>query len=264
MVQWPADRLSAARLPPTKSIMQYLFVVTYGRSGSTALINLLNAIDGYCIRGENGGVIAQLAKAAHTLHASHTEQTRPRNTGPDSPWYGIDQAQPEGFARALADEFICGVLAPPTGTRVTGFKEIRYMPQHLSDDEFNQTITFMAANFANSRFIFNTRDAGEVSRSGWWATSKKHSASDVKKLVTQSDARFQSWNDKLQERAFMVDHAQYDGKPEGFGPLLDWLGEELPAQRLEEISQERLNHLKTDKAKEKQSPSRLRGWLKSK
>jgi hypothetical protein len=32
--------------------MQYLFIVTHGRSGSTALMRVLNALPGYCIRGK--------------------------------------------------------------------------------------------------------------------------------------------------------------------------------------------------------------------
>ena len=42
--------------------MQYLFVITYGRSGSTVLLNLLNAIEGYTIRGENCGIVSHLAR----------------------------------------------------------------------------------------------------------------------------------------------------------------------------------------------------------
>lgn len=53
----PADG-DAAR--PARQPLGYLFVVTYGRSGSTLVQGLLNSIPGYLIRGENRGVLYRL------------------------------------------------------------------------------------------------------------------------------------------------------------------------------------------------------------
>lgn len=243
--------------------MEHLFVVTYGRSGSTVLINLLNAIAGYCIRGENGGVMAHMAKAAHTLQAMHTEKNHPGNIGPNRPWHGIDQVQPETFARSLAYEFTQSVLVPPEGTRVTGFKEIRHTPSHMSDDEFDILMRFMSENFVNARFLFSTRDAVEVSKSGWWPQSKKHKPSDVLRLIADSNTRFEKWAERLGDRAFVIDYADFNGRPEGFTPLLEWLGADLTAEKVEKICGERLGHLKFKQPEEGRVKSLLRGLLKN-
>lgn len=42
----------------------YVFIITYGRSGSTLTQNLLNSLPGYCIRGENSNLLYFLSKAA--------------------------------------------------------------------------------------------------------------------------------------------------------------------------------------------------------
>jgi hypothetical protein len=170
--------------------MEYVFIVTYGRSGSTLIQGLLNAIDGYCIRGENRAMVNHLSRAASAMVNLGQEITR-ANNAPDTPWYGVTSAQPEAFAGRMAEGFVSDILAPPEGTRVTGFKEIRYTPEHMSDEEYEAAITFMADMFADSRFIFNTREAAQVARSGWWASDERYTPADVKRIVQACDERFE-------------------------------------------------------------------------
>lgn len=222
--------------------MEYVFVVTYGRSGSTALQNVLNAIDGYCIRGENGGIASKLAEAAHILHEFQIVHG-PENTTPQDPWYGIAEVEPAQWKATLAERFTNEVLRPPEGTRVIGFKEVRYMPHRQSEEEFHITMDFLTSAFPGARVVFNTRNAVEVSQSGWWRTSGKFTPKQVEGWVAEADRRFNVAKAKLGERAFMIDHAQYKGNPDGFLPLLEWLGEELPRETLEEIGARKLTHL---------------------
>ena len=53
-----------AATPGDRDDLGYVFVMTYGRSGSTLVQGLLNAIPGYLIRGEN-------AAALNHLHGFH-------------------------------------------------------------------------------------------------------------------------------------------------------------------------------------------------
>ena len=58
------------RFPDLNAVSEgFVFVVTYGRSGSTLLQNVLNTIPGYCIRGENANTLAHLAKACHAVES---------------------------------------------------------------------------------------------------------------------------------------------------------------------------------------------------
>ena len=71
----------------------YTFVVTYGRSGSTLLMGVLNSIPGYCLRGENYGTFIHTYRAFGALRASKTKfgATALEST---SPLYGADQIRP--------------------------------------------------------------------------------------------------------------------------------------------------------------------------
>jgi hypothetical protein len=222
----------------------HVFVVTYGRSGSTVLTRLLNEIDGYCIRGENGGVIRTLANSFRVLNstwqfAGHYED------GEDSPWFGFRQVDPDEWRQRLARDFVDVVLKPPPGTRVTGFKEVRYTSEEMDHSLFAATIDFLATAFENSRIIFNTRDGTQVAKSGWWA--EEYLPAHVHEIVATADRRFREAHARLgPERSFMIDYADYNGKPQGFLPLLEWLGEELPWERVQAISAERLMHMKDE------------------
>ena len=45
---------------PASQGLGYVFVMTYGRSGSTLLMGLLNTIPGYLVRGENDDALRYL------------------------------------------------------------------------------------------------------------------------------------------------------------------------------------------------------------
>ena len=155
------------------------------------------------------------------------------------------------------------VLIPPAGTRVTGFKEIRYMPYHLDDKAFDQTMDFMASSFPDARILFNTRDGSEVCKSGMWTDKQRFNPRDVKRWVVEADKRFHRWNEKLGDRAFLIDYAQFNRKPEGFYPLIEWLGEDLSPERVKEISTQRLKHVRNHGDKPNGMKAKLRGLLKA-
>ena len=69
---------------------RHLFVITYGRSGSTLLQGLLNSIDGMLIRGENNNVVVNLFQAHAAL--SLTKKKFIKDTrAPTAAWFGAGQ-----------------------------------------------------------------------------------------------------------------------------------------------------------------------------
>ncbi|WP_170234876.1 sulfotransferase [Croceicoccus sediminis] len=213
--------------------------MTFGRSGSTALTNLLNAIPGYCIRGENGGALNALAQAAHVVRDSH-DRFGHLADGPDTPWFGIDTLDPDAFAASLAAAFTNDVLCPPPGTRVTGFKEIRYLPEVIDEAGFHHAMRFMLDAFPDARIVFNTRDVEKTLRSGWW---KDRDPDTARAQLNEATRWYRQFHAREPRRTFLIDHADYDGKPEGFAPLLAWLGEELDEAQIAAIGAKRLQHL---------------------
>ena len=149
------------------------------------------------------------------------------------------------------------ILKPPAGTRVSGFKEIRYTPEDMDDSLFTATIDFLAFAFEDSRILFNTRDASQVAQSAWWAND--YEPAHVHEIVRTCDRRFREAHARLgPERSLMIDYASYSANPVGFLPVLRWLGEDLSLERIEAVCGERLTHLLDDAPS---LPARMRRWV---
>ncbi|MBV1900860.1 MAG: sulfotransferase, partial [Kordiimonadaceae bacterium] len=130
----------------------FIFIVTYGRSGSTVLQGLLQAIPGYFIRGENMNTLFPLYKACTAAHtARYTHGKNPH--GQDDPWFGADVIKPEVFTKRIVDTFIEEILQPPADARVVGFKEIRF--HEGGSEHFEPFLNFIFEHFPGCKFIFN-------------------------------------------------------------------------------------------------------------
>ena len=152
------------RPPEDPRDLGYLFVVTYGRSGSTLLMGLLNSIPGYLVRGENWDALHHLFRFHRTLAEGSQRWDPARLRQRTHPFFGAGdfpvQKSLEGTRRLVLDT----VLRPRDDTRVTGFKEIRWY-----GDDVVEYVAWLREVFPGARFVVNTRDHAEVRRSGWWA-----------------------------------------------------------------------------------------------
>lgn len=146
--------------------VRYLTVVTYGRTGSTALQSMLNALPGVVVRGENYGAVRGL----HDYVQAIAETADRHHAGnPAHPWFGSARLEPDDVVGSLREHLLSTVLRPPRGTRWTGFKEVRYEPGHFPDyDELLQYLLFLDLLLPGIVFLVNVRDPQEVARSGWW------------------------------------------------------------------------------------------------
>ncbi len=220
----------------------YVFIVTYGRSGSTLLQALLNSIDGYCIRGENENVLLHLARIWHTVQASEPMRglrSQGQTTSPTHPWFGAEAIDPEALGHAFARVFLEQVLKLPKGTRVGGFKEIRFVDTVSS---LPQYLRFIFRFFPNSRIIFNVRDHAAVARSGWWANM------DPKQVIprlARADEKVIALQEKYPAQSIVVRYEDYTRSPDALLPLFQFLGEPFSRERVTEILSRPLTHLKT-------------------
>ncbi len=150
-----------------------LFIITYGRSGSTLLQGLLNAIDGYRVYGENGGFLAKLHDAYEALADAHAHLLNPVHDRPSNPWFGGSRYDPEslnaGFRR-FVDEMLFWPSADPA-VRVYGFKEIRHLD--MGEGKLSRLLAFIRQIYPRSAVVFNTRDIDDVLKSGWWRNESR-------------------------------------------------------------------------------------------
>lgn len=217
----------------------YVFIVTYGRSGSTLLQSLLNSIEGFCIRGENNNMLLHLARAWQAVATAEPMRGARKGgtpTAPDHPWYGAEAVDPDALGRGLAEGFVRDVLRLPPGTRRAGFKEIRF---HRRPDQVDLLLEFITRFFPGARFVFNTRDHAATGRSGWWATMDPAA---VRRELEGAEAVFARMRQRLGPRALALHYDDYAGRPRALEPLFDFLGEPFDAARVAAVMDRRLTH----------------------
>lgn len=144
----------------------FVTVVTYGRTGSTAIQASLNALPGVLVRGENyaamrglGTYLQSIAEVADRHHAGKSTH----------PWYGSAQLDPSAILADIRRHVIDYLLRPAAGTTWIGFKEVRYEPGHFASyDELLQHLIFLGRLFPGLRYVINVREPVDAARSGWW------------------------------------------------------------------------------------------------
>ncbi|MEL6235139.1 MAG: sulfotransferase [Pseudomonadota bacterium] len=229
---------------------RYVFLLTYGRSGSTLLNRVLNAIPGYLIRGENQNALFALHRYLASLHSARFDFIR-RDQGPDHPWYGANGIRYKRIEAECLTGFVRHVLRPEADSAVLGFKEIRHTSWDMPDAEFAGYVAFLLERFPGARIIFNSRNWQDVARSDWWANVPPER---VRELVGSADARFHSACAAWPGRTLALRYEGFSADAEGFRPLFDFLGAEFDPDRLRPILKKRLTHT-TDRAKTGPAPS---------
>lgn len=232
--KWRRLRNRAARIGAGGD-HRYLFIVTYGRTGSTLLQKLLGSLPGHYLAGENHNCL-------HGAFAAWRDATILKqrygwgHERADHPWHGSDVADPDGYARAMVAAFIRHILRPPRGARVVGFKEIRYLSADLRD-----YLLFIDRFLAPATFVINTRSVDEVGRSAWWK------AADQVKLAADV-ARFEAITDGLvadfPDRFIKIDYARWTRDPEALRPVFARLGVAFDAAAIARTLAVRLDHMR--------------------
>ncbi len=216
--------------------LKHVFIVTYGRSGSTVVQRVLQSIPGYVMRGENNHTLYPLFLAyrrAYEARYSHGQKQHSR----EDPWYGADAIDPARFGAKLAHVFRSEILQPPEGARVVGFKEIRF--HEAGEDLFEPYLNFIYDMFPGSKFIFNTRHWQAVSKSSWWATMDPD---NVRRIIEGADSLYQTYHSKHADRCHLMRYEDHAGNPDAYAPLFEFLGETFDHRVVAEQIKLRLKH----------------------
>ena len=217
----------------------YVFVVTYGRSGSTLLQNLLNTIPGFLIRGENNNALYPLFESWSAITQS-PDIARMKRDGTVSdashPWFGAELVDPDAYRVTLCQTFAQRILCPMPDTRVSGFKEIRTIADPA---RFAAYLRFVQDGFPKARIIFNIRNAADVCRSSWW---RSHDPTQVAAMINAADAVFRAHVAAYPARSVLLDYDRYSTDHAALEPLFALLGERPARAALNTVMGTRLTH----------------------
>ncbi len=191
--------------------LQFLTIVTFGRSGSTALQAALNAHPDTIIRGENyaalRGIQAYVDSVVSAADRHHAGK-------PQHPWFGTARLDAQAVLADQRRHVIEYLLRPKPTTRWTGFKEVRYEVGHFADaDALANHLLFLNTLLPGMRYLVNVRDPQTASSSGWW---RKHS--DALAALTSTVANLEVATALVQavlgdKRAALIDHDRWTIDP---------------------------------------------------
>lgn len=217
---------------PARDDLGFVFIVTYGRSGSTLLQGLLDSTPGWLVRGENAGSVYHLFTHYRLITERPQSTPKPRPSDPTSPWFGLDGYPRDRAVREMRALVLDTILRPAPDTRVTGFKEIRWQSADLLD-----YLRFLQELFPGARFIHNTRDHAKVVASwqkkggGWAGKDDAAQLVEVDRIETLQRAALA----ELGDAAYQVHFDDYVADVGRLRGLFDWLGEEYDEQRLRTV-----------------------------
>jgi len=218
---------------------QSVYIVTYGRSGSTLLQGVLNTIPGCVVRGENYNFVHGLYQAWSALRRTHREFADGAVRKPENAWFGAHQFDPQRFLTDARDMVRTQLLGSDASSAAcVGFKEIRYtagalgVPMHEYATRLGDYLDFLAALMPRAAFIFLTRDHSQVCRSAWW---KQQDAAAVKAVLTAFEHAAQGYRAAHPEQCFALDYADLTTGSRALEKLHAFLGAPLDAAAVDEV-----------------------------
>lgn len=173
------DRLKRRLRPaarPQPHPLRYVFVVTYGRSGSTLVQGLLNTMPGVLVRGENSLYVLPLYRACAQAMAFRELHQRHRPGQVSSAFYGLRSVRRQRFVQAtrrLVTDTLLGDV-PRREVDVLGFKEVLW--HQVRPEETADFFDFLDSAFPGARYVLNQRTHEHVASSGFW---QKHDSQEV-------------------------------------------------------------------------------------
>jgi Sulfotransferase family len=153
---------------PSGRAPRYVFVVTYGRSGSTLTQGMLNAMPRTLVRGENNLYLLPLFRAYAGLATFKEKFGGPGAAKPSSAFYGlreVDLAVLAESVRELVQRQLLGGVAESEVDRL-GFKEVLW--HRVKPKEWQGFFAFLDLAFGDPLYVLNRRDVATASTSGFW------------------------------------------------------------------------------------------------
>lgn len=152
--------------------MRYVFVVTYGRSGSTLTQGMLNTLPRTLVRGENNLYLLPIFRAYAGLETFKGKFGGDRAARPESAFYGLSEVDLDAFADSVRELVQRQLLAglPATEVDRLGFKEVLW--HRIRPPEWEPFFGFMDRAFGDPLYVLNRRDVAMASTSGFWQKKK--------------------------------------------------------------------------------------------
>ena len=211
-------------LPPNRGISRFrsLYVVTYGRTGSTLLTSYLSHLPGIDLKGENFmfplfGFEAEerITKARRKSYSGRESKT--------SPWYGAHQFNPLQWRVDQLDAMLNQLYPQQLIPKTIGFKEIRW-EREFAFDRFEESLDWLLSLRSPGGAVLLTRDLDQVMNSAWWATMAPAEQAEARARLAELDQKIGEFAAAHPERAIHITYESFTSTPAEASRLCTWLG----------------------------------------
>lgn len=209
----PLAPLAADRLAPkVMSSCQFVVIMGQGRSGSTLLLRMLNAVPGVHISGENERAFDHLKAFLHCYETAITRH--------DTDFYRLawQLPCPLDMLRAKVASFVTDLYNPGGRHRLIGFKEIRYSLDTY--EALAEDIRFLTDLIPGMKIIFNTRIPEDCVKSKWWAVNEKESL----KTLRTGRTSFERYHREHPDNTFLAPYEELKRDSKMLPRMFEFLG----------------------------------------
>jgi hypothetical protein len=213
-----------AVLPPYTgtSKMKSVYVVTYGRSGSTLLTGYLTKLPGFDLKGENYLFPLPLMEAERRMFEARTKKYGGREQA-THPWYGTHQFSLPRFRRDTLNMMLNQLYPSRPIPKTIGFKEIRWYYM-IEPDKFDISLDWLRNLRAPGAVIFLFRDLDNVLTSAWWGEMTEEKRAESRVALEAFEARSRAYAASHPESSTVVTYEEFISVPEAGMRVCDVLG----------------------------------------
>jgi len=185
--------------------VDYVFVVAYGRSGSTLVQGMLNAMPRTLVRGENGLYVQHLFRAWRAAEVIRQKRKGGPSRKPTSAFFGINALTRARFVRSAQRLLTSGILGRESAKDYDriGFKEVDW--HQVAPAETELFFDWLDDVCPGARYIVNTRDIEQVLGSGFWQRQDVDEATAaIKRVIEIQDFLRATRPDRVHETRYEV------------------------------------------------------------
>lgn len=219
---WLRSLLGAVMPPYRASRMRSLYLVTYGRSGSTLVTGYLSKLPGVLLRGENYLFPLPLAEAEHWLRKAGNLSYGGRDE-PASPWFGSHLFSAKRWRRDMSRALINQLYPRQPIPRTIGFKEIRWY-YRVKPDAFAATMDWLIGLRPPGAVIFLTRDLERVMAGAWWATWDEEKRAKARASLERFERQAQEYARANPEHSVLITYEDFVSSPDAARSMCTLLG----------------------------------------
>jgi len=217
--------------------MNYLCIVSFPRSGSAALKNIINQKNEISLYNESNGLILNLCDFVIKIESLtspllYTKTGELKNIGMRNfNKLNIDNIY-QSVKNIFMDDFLCA------NNEIVGWKENDISPIKFGEEKCYRYIDTLKKIFPNIKFIFNTRNPSQVATSSMW--NRENQAIDK---ITQWNNFLNDCYIKNKSNSILIDYSEWSYNFNFLKNELTKIDIDINTSECEKATMRILNHL---------------------